>query len=416
MASSVLFAGPAKAGPAVNFRKSLSTLDANAPEISALRSAIPAMQQSGLWDRLVAIHSQDWRQHHSWLFLPWHRAFLYEFELAVRRLTYDDFRMPYLDWDADKIPALLFDPPFAHDGRTHGPDDSMRDFQGSGGWFWQSAPRPFADFFGRVDFGGDDESYGHNLVHIFVGGDMGNIQTAPRDPLFWFHHANVDRLWWHWDQQYGCTSSDCFPSDWLSERVNGIEDPDGSAVQPIAVQSLLSTQTMGYDYQGAPMVMMSAPIAGGVPHARSVTRPVYAKTFRLLAEPQQATTVLLPQDLLIRLLTASRAEVDAPLFVRSNGSTAHEIRITLAARKVLKQESIFAMPMGGGMGGSSYVKNIGGMLESLAQDMPVDAAIARLESEPISLRVEARALKGAGSGMAPELVQCTCQITAKTWA
>jgi len=27
---------------------------------------------------------------------------------------------------------------------------------------------------------------------------MGVIPTAPADPIFWMHHANIDRLWWKW--------------------------------------------------------------------------------------------------------------------------------------------------------------------------------------------------------------------------
>ena len=27
---------------------------------------------------------------------------------------------------------------------------------------------------------------------------MGSIPTAPADPIFWMHHANIDRLWWQW--------------------------------------------------------------------------------------------------------------------------------------------------------------------------------------------------------------------------
>jgi tyrosinase len=46
----------------------------------------------------------------------------------------------------------------------------------------------------------------HGGVHIAVGGD--NPQTAgqmagensPADPLFWLHHANIDRLWAEWQK------------------------------------------------------------------------------------------------------------------------------------------------------------------------------------------------------------------------
>jgi hypothetical protein len=428
--STLLLANPGRAiaQPAsqVIFRKSASTLASDSPEMNALRSAIPAMRKSGFWDRMVALHSNNWRQHHSWLFLPWHRAFLYEFELAVRRLTYDGFRMPYLDWDADTIPSMLYEPPFAHDGRTHGPDDSMRAFQGTGGWFNESAPGPFADFFGRPDFGGDDESYGHNLVHVFVGGDMGNIQTAPRDPLFWFHHSNVDRLWWYWDRQYGCRSGDCYPTDWQSEMVRGVEDPDGSPLAPIPVRSLLTTVAMGYDYESLPMerMVMGAAPPREFPAARIVPRPSYATTLRLIKDHTPTAIISLPHDLLMRLLSASKAQVDAPLLVRSSAQAAHEIRISLIGRTTLQQDRIFAMPMGGGMGNmrggmsasdSSYAKNIGAMFGSLARSASPEAAAAMIAREPLNLRVDAIPLAGSTSAARPVLTQCTCTVTAETW-
>ncbi|WP_111768593.1 tyrosinase family protein [Nakamurella deserti] len=37
----------------------------------------------------------------------------------------------------------------------------------------------------------------HNQVHRWVAGDM-LVGTSPNDPVFWLHHANVDRLWWTW--------------------------------------------------------------------------------------------------------------------------------------------------------------------------------------------------------------------------
>jgi tyrosinase len=37
----------------------------------------------------------------------------------------------------------------------------------------------------------------HNRVHLWVGGDM-LPGTSPNDPVFFLHHANVDRLWAQW--------------------------------------------------------------------------------------------------------------------------------------------------------------------------------------------------------------------------
>jgi tyrosinase-like protein len=31
-----------------------------------------------------------------------------------------------------------------------------------------------------------------------IEGDLGSPATAARDPIFWLHHANIDRLWVRW--------------------------------------------------------------------------------------------------------------------------------------------------------------------------------------------------------------------------
>ncbi len=41
------------------------------------------------------------------------------------------------------------------------------------------------------------ESY-HNTVHGWVGGTMNDIMVSPADPLFWLHHAEIDRIWSIW--------------------------------------------------------------------------------------------------------------------------------------------------------------------------------------------------------------------------
>jgi tyrosinase len=60
----------------------------------------------------------------------------------------------------------------------------------------------------------------HNLVHVWVGGDM-SPSTSPNDPVFFLNHANVDRIWAAWQQKYGPTKyapADTAPSDLLRHR------------------------------------------------------------------------------------------------------------------------------------------------------------------------------------------------------
>ena len=42
----------------------------------------------------------------------------------------------------------------------------------------------------------------HNLVHVWVGGDM-LTGTSPNDPAFFLNHCNVDRIWELWMPRYG---------------------------------------------------------------------------------------------------------------------------------------------------------------------------------------------------------------------
>ena len=46
----------------------------------------------------------------------------------------------------------------------------------------------------NADFGSDLEMM-HNVVHILVGGQMGDLKTSTQDPFFWFHHAYLDSVW-----------------------------------------------------------------------------------------------------------------------------------------------------------------------------------------------------------------------------
>src|SRR5262249_6267730 len=63
-----------------------------------------------------------------------------------------------------------------------------------------------AQVFGQTSI----ESVPHNAVHVDVGGEwtkggktlagwMIDPDTAALDPIFWLHHANIDRLWTVWN-------------------------------------------------------------------------------------------------------------------------------------------------------------------------------------------------------------------------
>ncbi|MEH2008601.1 tyrosinase family protein [Nostoc sp.] len=90
--------------------------------------------------------------------------------------------------------------------------------------------RPALEGFISVDEQGKITPGGfiHNYIHGLVGGveidasrtpikfkplgTMSNIPSSPYDPVFWLHHANIDRLWAEW-QDNGHQGSDFYPAD-----------------------------------------------------------------------------------------------------------------------------------------------------------------------------------------------------------
>jgi tyrosinase len=256
------------------------------------------------WQYLAAIHGRAtaggqtdtsdplWStcQHGSWYFLPWHRMYLLAFEHIVQHVLGDpDWSLPYwfsIDPDERRTAAL---PPAFREARP-GNDlfttersaamnqgDSIHDVNIFGIALEQAVidaldTATFSSDTGIATFGGGEratplfngpergllEDVPHGFVHSFVGDDfdengnqvgrgwMGSFVTAGLDPIFWLHHANIDRLWQVW--------LDHDPS-----RVLPVDDPawfdtefsfpaPGGGLQTWKVGDVLDTVALGYEY------------------------------------------------------------------------------------------------------------------------------------------------------------------------
>ena len=193
----------APAEPAV--RKSQATLTAN--EQARFLAAINTFNGNGFYGAFVAIHADMRHRMHSMdgpigtqRFLPWHRAYLVELERELRTLDPALF-IPYWDWTvARDVPAWLasFTPTVIADGRrivvtrTPGQSGALPTQNGVNNALANATYTPFTSALEQV----------HNTVHVWVGGTMSSIPTAPADPLFWMHHTNIDRLWNVWQQTH----------------------------------------------------------------------------------------------------------------------------------------------------------------------------------------------------------------------
>lgn len=195
--------------PAPIVRKSAATL--TAAEQKVFKSAITKAIADGTYARLVAIHADMTHDMHTMSgmhgsagtmrFLPWHRVFLVKFEQSMRAFE-PDFFLPHWRWMGQKdIPTWL---------KSFKPGGVKRDPGGDPQAPWlptqkqiaesvmsQTSYRPFTlALEGAKPFGA------HNLVHVWFHGTMSVVPTAPRDPMFWMHHAEIDRIWAIWAKQH----------------------------------------------------------------------------------------------------------------------------------------------------------------------------------------------------------------------
>lgn len=209
--------------PAVVNRISAAELGqpGSAAQLQAYRTAVgkvralPAADVVG-WTKQIAQHciqcdpNNRKNIHFDWQFVGWHRAYLYFLERIMRGPIgggANDLRLPYWDWEnpASRTLPAIFAPanqPLFYDNRgdLSGPNWPLTeedvdvqgllaipDFQRFGGSATQRRPVP-AIFSGP-----------HANVHNnFDPGDMADLQMSPRDPVFYSHHANIDRLWSSW--------------------------------------------------------------------------------------------------------------------------------------------------------------------------------------------------------------------------
>ena len=217
---------------------------------------------------LLAMHDMDTGQDRaeSWghvgsVFLPWHRELLYQFEQLLQGVD-PTVTIPYWDWTRAKAPGDA-GYPFTHDflgvDGTDGNNDRVEREAGAPSPYpyafdpenWSTSLKVFdpgdsLNFFQR-QFGefnppgtandapnlpsNDTVEIGtgttfrsaisgaigytthrarcedlHNLVHRYVGGNMLRM-TSPNDPVFFLHHATIDRMWSIWQKKVALGTS-----------------------------------------------------------------------------------------------------------------------------------------------------------------------------------------------------------------
>ncbi len=192
------------------------------------------------------------------IFLPWHRAYVHNLELDLRDVT-DNVAIPYWDWTTDVshssgVPAVARNASES-DGQSNPFFQSRISTNSVNRFSRRDAGRPIdlvnfcqatkdrirdllsiSDF---MDFSMELQQFPHNAIHGWLGGnggDMGNVNFAAYDPIFFFHHCMIDRIWYLWQKKYGV---DTMPTSIKNKSLS----PFG-----ILAKDVLDIQKLGYKY------------------------------------------------------------------------------------------------------------------------------------------------------------------------
>jgi tyrosinase len=250
--------------PAGTFlRQDIGTLLESSPVIVGYRAAITAMQALPYtnpcsWQYQAAIHGTTlpynllaWNtcRHGDNFFWSWHRMYLYWWEKIIRNMSGDpSWALPYWNWSnlsERQLPYMFRDPV----------SELYHANRGSG-WNTGTAALSTSDVdtfagFAYPDFSSAQaqlQSVPHNQVHGMIGGDMGSVPTAALDPIFYLHHANMDRLWDAWLAQGG-RSDPVSDSSWTNQGPFTFFDENCNQVKMTACEILRAAQQLNYTYE-----------------------------------------------------------------------------------------------------------------------------------------------------------------------
>jgi tyrosinase len=257
------------------------------------------------WRYQAAVHAtppdvlpDKWRdqcQHNTWFFLPWHRLYLFWFERIVRKAMEEideispdvkrTWALPYWNYSRKGDDYAQLPQAFRTETMANGepnplfvrerarwinagdplPDASISELAfrepvftvtpragvatGFGGpktgWHHLGEPPPYPP--------GALEITPHGSVHVDVGGPggwMAGFDTAPLDPVFWLHHANIDRMWVAWLAQARVPSpANPDDPDWPRFPFD-FHDEKGDPVKSTPAEAL-RTEDLGYTYEDA---------------------------------------------------------------------------------------------------------------------------------------------------------------------
>ncbi|MCL7045065.1 hypothetical protein MKW94_017734 [Papaver nudicaule] len=250
--------------------------------------------------------------HNSWLFFPFHRYYLYFHEKILGSLIGDPtFALPFWNWDSpagmkmpsmyakpgsylyDKIRDAKHQPPYLLDFAYNLVDANLPPKQlytnNLTTMYRQvvSGAKTATLFLGAPyraggvpnPGGGTLENAPHGAVHIWTGDrnqpnleNMGHFYAAARDPIFFAHHSNCDRMWTIW-KSLGGNRKDFTDPDFLNAGFLFYDEK--KQLVKVTVKDCLKQENLRYKYQDVEIPWLQT--KPKPPKARAVERKIAQK-------------------------------------------------------------------------------------------------------------------------------------------
>jgi len=299
--SSAAEAPQASAATTLHVRRNIWTLPSGDQTVEEYAQAVAIMKgrpahDPTSWTYQAAMHGTHARavqplwngcQHGTWFFLAWHRLFIYYFEQIVRAAVVQaggsaDWSLPFWDYGAGGQQATL--PVGFRQPTANGSPNPLFEPRRAPGINSGLAVSPAvasatralrsSRFVGPSQFGGgvtgvaqfsnstgQVENQPHNVIHDALGGNgglMSDPDAAAADPIFWIHHANIDRLWFIWNSPRHRATTD---ARWTGQSFSFF-DANGQRVTKTPADVIDIAAQLGYTYEVAPPAQAGA---GGAP-------------------------------------------------------------------------------------------------------------------------------------------------------
>jgi len=246
----------------------------NPEQQTAFKNAVQKLvSDNGVYSNLVLVHSDMSHNMHGSMgsvgllrFLAWHRQYLMEFEELLiaadrdlRPTATDRIYLPFWHWNDDFPSWLNGFLPSRHpaNGSQVPVRSNIQPPQKPTNTDIGLILNKFRDQLPGTNISDPDvadyvrftyalEGWGlrpdntslpaHNHVHDWVGGIMSNTSFSPTDPIFWLHHAEVDRIWSVWQQTHPNAHPPLNGTDRILDPWNATYD------------TVKSVEAMGYTY------------------------------------------------------------------------------------------------------------------------------------------------------------------------